>query len=204
MSMKIPPNVVINDISGMTAAHMQKRSPGFFNPNNGRVATPSEENISAAEKGQLKVSLPFLKYGAKTASVQQETDHKYCSTNVHPLTGSSERYCLTDEFHKKNVKTRKDKLRESNLVVEIAGSINTQVQEQLFRGTKRDLYFLNMMKPLNYLFTLRLLLHLQNDKKNLCMKSKLMDHFKALFGHIEVTFDEFGRLCVSGKCIYSG
>ena len=45
LSMKYAPNIVISDIPHMVAAHVNKRSPNFFNPNAGRVTEPTEENI---------------------------------------------------------------------------------------------------------------------------------------------------------------
>ncbi|CAM4570363.1 unnamed protein product [Leuciscus chuanchicus] len=52
--------------------------------------------------------------------------------DCHPLTGSSEHYCLCDIFHQSNSKDKRDVLRTIGLVPELAGKINSQCAEQLF------------------------------------------------------------------------
>ena len=63
------------------------------------MAEPSEENIAAAEGNSLNISMPFL----NTTGERHEasSDHTYCNVG-HPVTLTSQRYSLTDEFHKKN------------------------------------------------------------------------------------------------------
>lgn len=200
LSLKYPPNVVINDVAGMTAAHMNKRSPGFFNPHSGRLAEGTEENISLAEKKLLTVNLPFLeetRYTMPKASTSA-TDHAYSQAMYHPVTGTAERYCLTDEFHKKNVRTKIDKLRECSLVPQIGGRINTQVEEQLFRSTVRDLYFVNMLSPANYMFMVRLLFHLHNKEKNMHMENSMMQNCSKALGNCSLSTDHLGRLRIEG------
>lgn len=179
---------------------MEKRSPGFFKPFSGRVVQGTVENISKAEEKTLKVNFPFLQKAQSVKVPAITVDHSYCVARKHPVTGSDEHYCLTDEFHKKNVKTKVDKLRECNLVHELCGLVNTQVQEQLFRKTVRDLYFLNMMSPGNYLFLLRLILHLQNNEKNKSTEADLVKKCQAVIGDCHCKTDLFGRICVGGTC----
>ena len=79
------------------------------------------------------------------------------------MTHTANRYCAVDRFHKDNIKTDAEKLRNIDLVKQLKGSVNTQAIEQMFDKLGKDRYFLNMLKPTNYLFVMRLLLHLHNE-----------------------------------------
>ena len=54
--------------------------------------------------------------------------------NAHPITGSSQHFCLSDVFHQGNSKDERDVLRRVELVPEMAARINSQCAEQLFSG----------------------------------------------------------------------
>jgi len=168
LSLSHAPTVVINDLPGMTARHGNRRVPGFFQPHAGAPTEPTAEKIALAEEGTLCVSIPELANinlskddnFAPTSSI--ENDHGY-STQPHPVTQTTNHYSLADEFHKRNVKSKKDKIRYVSCVQELRGKLNTQRHEQLFRTMVKHDYYLNSMTPGNYMFTLRLLLSMRNS-----------------------------------------
>ncbi|KAL1268538.1 hypothetical protein QQF64_033901 [Cirrhinus molitorella] len=71
-----------------------------FHPHEGRLAEPTPENISSANQGKLKVSLPWL---------FEKTDSS--NAKGHPITGSSEQYVLYDKLHESNTKDPQDVLK---------------------------------------------------------------------------------------------
>jgi len=161
LSLRYIPNVVINDIPGMTAKHGNHRNPNLFKPFEGRFVDNNEENVSRLQDGTLEISLPFL--AVALHGVQSTHSDGDCrdAADVHPVTKSSDVYCAVDRFHSKNIKTDADKLRNVNIVKELR-SINTQVQEQYFSELRRDIYFLNSLQPNKFMFILRLIMHLHN------------------------------------------
>ena len=91
LSMRYPPNIVISDIPHMVAAHVNKRSPNFFNPNAGRVTEPTEENIKLVCDNNFRRKQVAL------------SEAKLKGTGIHPLT-LAQRYSLYDKFHEGNTK----------------------------------------------------------------------------------------------------
>ena len=82
LSLKHPPNVVISDIPHMVAAHVNKRSPNFFNPFSGRVVEPTDANVKLATEGKLpKVSLPWM----SRVGLRCIGDLNLQGTDVHPV-----------------------------------------------------------------------------------------------------------------------
>lgn len=131
LSLEVLPVVVISDLASMLARHGENRLPGIFKPFCGRLAEPTEANISAAKDGNLVVHIPGL------------------DPNVVPEEGV--RYSLADKFHQGNLSANEDFLRRVSLVPQLAGRVNTQVQEQLFRKFGRDAYFLTQLTPAHLL-----------------------------------------------------
>lgn len=165
---------------GMTALHGNKRNPGMFAPFGGRFAEPTEENINLYNTGQLEVDLPDLDprvLRSLYTPPEELREHSY-SREVHPVTQTSATYCAVDRFHKHNIKTNSEKLRDIDIVKQLKGNLNTQVDEQLFQQLGKDLYFLNMLTPYNYLFILRLVLHLHNETVTKRQIQKATEAFK--------------------------
>ena len=164
MSLKTQPTIVINDMPGMTALHGNKRKSGMFAPNGGRFAPATEENVKLCKAGKLEVDLPEMDVNSLQAHQQEcfQEEHRHSTRDLHPVTQVVDTHCAVDRFHKANIKTDTEKLRDVDIVKQLRGNLNTQVEEQLFRQLGRDTYFLNMLTPNNYLFVLRLLLHLHN------------------------------------------
>jgi len=160
LSLKHLPNLVVNDMPGMTAKHGNHRQANMFKPFEGRFADPCEENLRMLNDRTFEVSIDLF----ATSGHHSSTDHTNSAEPVHPVTGSSDTYCATDQFHLKNIKTEVDKLRNLKLVRELRGRLNSQVEEQLFSHFHKNAYFLNSMTPYKFMFTLRLLLHLRNVK----------------------------------------
>ena len=152
----------------MTALHGNKRKDEMFTPYGGRFAEPTKENINLCKAGKLEVDVPELDLSCIRPQycdpvVEEHLYSDVSSARVHPVTHTANRYCAVDRFHKDNIKTDTEKLRNIDLVKQLKGSINTQVMEQMFEKLGKDRYFVNMLKPTNYLFVMRLLLHLHND-----------------------------------------
>ena len=161
LSFNHQPTLVINDVPGMTAKHGNKRKENMFSPHEGRFEAPTEENLTKLKNKELTVDLPFFAEPNTGAQCQVSDDHSYLA-NVHPVTLTADHYIAADSFHKNNTKKEAEKLRDTSLVQQLAGKLNTQVCEQLFSFIKTNLYFLNAMSPQRYLLVLRLILHLRN------------------------------------------
>lgn len=85
LSFKHFPNVVIHDFARGLATQTDLREPVKipFRPNVGRLSDATPENLKSAQKGDLKVNLPWLKVKTELAD-----------SNAHPSTGSAEHYAL--------------------------------------------------------------------------------------------------------------
>ncbi|XP_073715712.1 uncharacterized protein [Misgurnus anguillicaudatus] len=115
--------------------------------------------------------------------------------DCHPLTGSSDHYCLCDVFHQSNSKDNRDVLRTIGLVPELAGKINSQCAEQLFSEVKRNNYFMNMLRPSAHIFLARNILH----HRNLTRNRKKLEQFKKLFsGSPNLQLDSNGKVILAG------
>ena len=149
------PNVAMYDFARGLVAHTNLREPGDlpFQPNEGRVAAATPDNISAAKKGEIKVHFPWLN--------QQKVP---ADAGGHPATGCAEHYALYDTFHQQNTKDDRDALRLIKLVPELCGWVNSQVAEQLFADMKKNNYFMNMLSPTSHVFLMRNILHHRNEQ----------------------------------------
>lgn len=176
LSWKHMPNIVIYDFARGLATHMNLREPQKlpFKPFEGRLATPTPDNIAQAKKGKLKVPLPWLSCKKLVPD-----------SGGHPITGSAEHYALYDKFHEDNTKDDRDALRKLGLVPQLAGKVNSQVAEQLFARMKKNNYFLNMTLPSTHLFLMRNIIHHDNMNKN---KLRL-ERIKKAFGGKDVAMN---------------
>ncbi|XP_051988935.1 uncharacterized protein LOC127648319 [Xyrauchen texanus] len=157
LSWKHFPNVCVYDFARGLATHTNLRVPHSlpFQPFEGRLSDPTEENVKAARDGKLLVSLPWL----------HESVH--CGEdNAHPVTGSSEHYVLYDRFHEQNATDPKDILRRIQLVPELKGWLNSQVAEQFFAKMRKSNYFFNNMTPSTHAFLMRSVIHRHNTSTN--------------------------------------
>ena len=69
------------------------------------------------DNGLYLKSLPFLENGPHESVVHHPEDHHYAHMGQpHPITKSSTRFMLSDEFHKRNTSIAADKLRVISLV----------------------------------------------------------------------------------------
>lgn len=93
LSWKHVPNVTVYDYPRGVASHANHRSNNLFNPFEGRLLQPSEENIKKASENDLKVSFPWLNHRKEPAD-----------QDGHPVTGSCDHYVLSDVFHQNNSK----------------------------------------------------------------------------------------------------
>ncbi|XP_077050711.1 uncharacterized protein LOC143700866 isoform X2 [Siphateles boraxobius] len=157
LSWKHFPNVCVYDFARGLATHTNFRVPHSlpFQPFEGRLSDPTEENVKAARYGKLLVSLPWL----------HESVH--CGeNNAHPVTGSSEHYVLYERFHEQNATDPKDILRRIQLVPELKGWLNSQVAEQFFAKMRKSNYFFNNMTPSTHAFLMRSVIHRHNTSTN--------------------------------------
>ncbi|KAK6468475.1 hypothetical protein HHUSO_G33689, partial [Huso huso] len=113
LSFKHPPNMYISDIAGRVARHTNNRTEQkCFQPRDGRLCAATEENIQNAQEKTLKIDLPWLA-ALKFKGLSVQTEHAAADryTQVHPFTGTKERYSLYDRLRKKKFKTRPEGLR---------------------------------------------------------------------------------------------
>ena len=168
------PNVAMYDFARGLVAHTNLREPGDlpFQPNEGRVAAATPDNISAAKKGEIMVNFPWL--------IQQKVP---ADAGGHPATGCAEHYALYDTFHQQNTKDDRDALRLIKLVPELCGWVNSQVAEQLFADMKKNNYFMNMLSPTSHVFLMRNILHHRNEQLN---QKALLNFTKLSYGTVAV------------------
>ncbi|XP_049339689.1 uncharacterized protein LOC125804624 [Astyanax mexicanus] len=184
MSWKHLPNVSVYDFARGLTTHTNLRFPDVmpFQPNEGRLAECTPDNITAAQKGKLEVSLSWLL--EKKVNPDPES---------HPTTGSSCHFALYDKFHESNTKDQRDVLRRINLVPELQGWLNSQVVEQLFGVMKKNNYFLNNMAPSTHVFMMRNIIHHRNVGTN----QQLLDqqlHKGLKFHHMHtIALNEVGQ-----------
>eukprot|EP00112_Aurelia_sp_Birch-Aquarium-sp1_P023018 Seg6701.2 transcript_id=Seg6701.2/GoldUCD/mRNA.D3Y31 product="hypothetical protein" protein_id=Seg6701.2/GoldUCD/D3Y31 len=153
-SLKFKPNVFINDMAHMVAAHGNRFEEGFFSPYEGRVAEATPENIEQATSGTLKISLPWL-----------ETNQHLEQAN-HPVTGSDVTLALFDRFHESNTCSEVEALRRIGCIKELEGKVNSEVAEQLHGSFNKDKHFLNQMTASNHIFLFRSIIDLRNEERN--------------------------------------
>ena len=179
-SLAFPPSVNISDMPQRLAAHANNTIPHFFRPHDGRLFSPSETNISAAEEGSLVRHLPWVQ-GASLPKALRFGSEVH-GDDLHPVTGVSDRYSLYDRFYEKNSSCPKDLLRRVTLVPELNAIINTEVEEQLHNSINRSNYSFNMMLPGNHLFMMRLKIHTSNVHINDVYRNKLEKAIRAHTG----------------------
>jgi len=122
LSLKYLPNLVINDMLGMTAEHGNHRQMDMFHPNEGGFAENTHDNLQQLKEGRLEVSIGF--FDVRQDSVEDcDIDSE---SHLHPTTKSGDVYCAVDQFHLKNIATEADKLRNIKPVKELRGQVNTQ------------------------------------------------------------------------------
>ncbi|XP_052407904.1 uncharacterized protein LOC127953050 [Carassius gibelio] len=177
------PNVTIYDFARGLATHGNLRDPLklTFSPNEGRLLSPTVENISLAKEGKVKVNLPWL------TEPQNPPD-----INGHPITGSSEHYVLYDKLHETNAKDPKDFLRRTALVPELAGKVNTQVAEQFFAQMEKNNYFLNMMSPSSQIFLIRNIVH----HHNILLNQSRLEKIQKSMGARQFSMNKDGQLVI--------
>ena len=179
LSLQHPPNIFIVDNAAKLAKHVNKRKEDFFNPNEGRICEVSDINIECAKKGQLNVNWPWLEE-RKRGNVKIVDDYL-----VHPVTESSERFCLSDEFHKRNLTKHEDRyLRSVHGIKQLSGKIDSVGHEQFFAKMNRNKYFMNNMNSTNHLLIMRLLFHDYNVSRN---KERVQFWEKQLNTHISTS-----------------
>ncbi|XP_076843551.1 uncharacterized protein LOC143488617 isoform X2 [Brachyhypopomus gauderio] len=183
LSWKYMPNVTVYDFARGLATHGNLRVPEMlpFTPNEGRLLSPTEENLQLANEEKIKVHLSWLKEKKKIPD-----------DGGHPLTGSSDHYVLYDTLHESNSKDSKDVLKRIALVPELAGWMNSQVAEQRFSQMERNNYFLNMMAPSVQIFLIRNIIHHRNQLQN----KQTTENVQKAMGNAKVTVNTFGQVVI--------
>ena len=173
LSFYAQPTLWICDIPGFVASHGNKRKADLFQPNRGRFAEETEDNVSRAKAGKLKVPIPELDLNQMIfTQCPSDVDHTYSQVK-HPLTKSSEHYCGYDRFHEDNSRVQCESLRHIDIVPQCY-SVNSQIVEQLFSWINKGNYFLTQMAAVHHISTVRLLLHMHNEKINEQTKKSIM------------------------------
>ncbi|XP_072558290.1 uncharacterized protein [Paramormyrops kingsleyae] len=184
------PNICVYDFARGLAAHTNLGVPHTlpFQPHEGRLAEPTEENIKAAQDGKMQVCLPWLHERMECAK-----------ENAHPNTGSSDHYVLYDRFHEGNTKDPKEILRRIQLVPELKGWLNSQVAEQFFANMRKSNYFLNNMSPSTHVFLMRTILHHHNTHSNKQLLNKQLRHGHRLRESSNITLSALGQAVIAPK-----
>ena len=117
---------------------------------------------------------------------------------MHPYTGKSSCLSLLDRFHQSNASAKEDNLRRVDCIRQFKENrINTQVDEQIYSKFDKDVYFMNMTKPVNHIFLLRSNINLHNHYKNKQLQS-LID----IPENSQLGSDEFGRCILRRPEVY--
>ncbi|XP_065150375.1 uncharacterized protein [Paramisgurnus dabryanus] len=157
-----------------------------FQPYEGRLSEPTEENVKAARDGKLQVSLSWLH------------ERVHCKKeNAHPVTGSTEHYVLYDRFHEKNATDPKDILRRIQLVPELKGWFNSQVAEQFFAKMRKSNYFFNNMAPSTHVFLMRSVIHHHNTSTNKALLEKQLNTGRRLELLSTITLSALGQAVIA-------
>lgn len=200
LSCKSPPTIYVSDVAGQVARHANNRTrQRFFRPFDGRLCEATEENLDMASKKDLHVNFPWLKLlkqGGPTQNVGP-ADGGDVLERPHPITGTSDRYSLYDRFHQRNQKRIKEKLRSLDLLPELIGYINSSVAEQLNKELANSRYFLCQLKDMHFMFMLRLVFHLHNQRVNMSFMKKML---RQTDGATKIGLD--GRLCLYGEGMF--
>ena len=166
MNLAAVPNIVVLDMANMMVAHARNRGYDVFQPFNGRVAECSQENIQKAMDGELEIDWPWFSNCAEQDRGWEEERLDGEQLLRNPSTGSSEHYCLFDQFHEANSTDPADCLRRISCVNQLAGKTNSETAEQLNNRRNRDNYFTTSLTAHNSVFVERLATHFNNEKEN--------------------------------------
>ncbi|XP_041947212.1 uncharacterized protein LOC121708549 isoform X1 [Alosa sapidissima] len=165
LSFKHPPTVVISDIAGRVAKHVNDRTDlRFFQPNDGCLCDDSEENVQAAKEKWLKARLPWVT-GAGVTPQATCADTFPCSdrySTPHPVTGTDARFSLYPHLHQRNPKHPEELLRNLELAPDLAALVNSSMTEPLSRELCFSRHHFGHMEEDHYKFSLRLYFHLHN------------------------------------------
>ena len=184
---KFLPSIIISDVPHMLAAHMNRQeNDDFFNPHCGRVLEPTESNIKQAEDGNISVSINWLNNRYEPATKDLKVD----GTLIHPVTLTTQRLSLYDPFHEGNTKQRKEYLRRTGQIRELAG-LNTETAEQINSFMKNSISFVDCMSPIHHVLVVKAMLSQRNSEIN-----------KKNLGKREPVFDTLGRL-ISNNQVHS-
>ena len=118
---------------------------------------------------------------------------------IHPITQTADHFCAADSFHKTNTSVEAEKLRDTSIVRQLRGHLNTRVNEQLYRVMNSSLYVLNAMSAQRYLFTLRLILHLRNEDLTCTQLKRAKDRCLMSVPCTTVTIGDDGRIQAGTK-----
>ncbi|XP_041664383.1 uncharacterized protein LOC121523528 isoform X2 [Cheilinus undulatus] len=184
LSWKHLPNVSLCDFALDLATHVNLRSPSSlpFKPHDGRLAASTEENITAAQKRKLRISLPWLNKMSKNPD-----------EDGHPLTGSSDHYALYGKFNKANTKDPQEVLRGTSLVPELQSSLNREAAKGLLSSMHKNSYFLNSMAPSTHIFMMRNLVHLRNNDTNAKLLEEVLQSGDVAHRLQDITLNDFGQ-----------
>uniref|UniRef100_A0A8C9Z7V2 HMG domain-containing protein n=1 Tax=Sander lucioperca TaxID=283035 RepID=A0A8C9Z7V2_SANLU len=182
LSWKHMPNISVYDFARGLVNHTNVRVPENppFQPNEGRLAPPTPENIQAAKNRTLKTHLPWL----------LEPNTENFEHDSHPVTKSSQHYVLCDKLHEGNSKDEKDILRRIEHVPELAGQLNSQVAEQFFAKMRKNNYFINNMSPSAHIFLVRNIVHHHNGWRE---ERQTIEKMKRNVRNVSITLDTLGK-----------
>ncbi|XP_072572025.1 uncharacterized protein [Paramormyrops kingsleyae] len=194
LSFKIPPTIYISDVAGRVARHTNNRTAQqFFQPNDGRLISATPENISKASQGKIHFNFSWVKFLTQPGGPVLSMSKNPSLQSPHPVTRTADRFSLYDRFHQRNQKRPEEKLRSLELLPDLANILNSSLAEQLNKELANSRYFLCQLKDFHYMFMLRLVFHLHNQRINLAFFSKMQ---KQTDHHTDIGCD--GRITLFG------
>ena len=178
---KHQPNVFVNDMAHMVAAHGNRHHGDMFRPFEGRVAEATPENIASASDDSFQVSFPWL-------NNLRPVSETVLANDCHPVTGSDVRMALFDRFHEGNTGSEEEALRRITCVKQLSGQLNSQVAEQIHGSFNNKKHYMNQMTPANHIFMFRSSIDLRNEEMN----KKYIEKEESRTSMF-INFDELGR-----------
>ncbi|KAK2833182.1 hypothetical protein Q5P01_017071 [Channa striata] len=157
LSWKHFPNICLYHSAHILATHTNSRAPDNppFYPHEGKPAAPTQENLTKAVCGKLKVPLLWLR---------ERREHS--EKNGHPVTGSNHHYALYDKLNERNTNDPHAELRMVNLVPELQDVAKSKAVKHLLGDMRKNNYFLNSLAPSTHVFLVRNLIEHRNALRN--------------------------------------
>lgn len=173
LSFKHVPTCYISDMAGEVASHtIDRTNQMFFKPHNGRLCAPTTDNLKLATKNELKVEMQWVKNLRFPLPVKLQQNINGTPA-VHPITRTSDRYSLYDQFHQINPRHPEDNLRSLVICPTLRREVNSAVAKRFNQELESIWQSLCQMNESHFKQTVRVLIELHNEKINRTFKAEM-------------------------------